>query len=238
MHDEGANPPTVRPQPSRRAMLAAGIATPLTMLIGCSKGSEGGGPGAAAGTPSPAVPSGSAQSTRSGTLVAYFSRAGENYWYGGRRNLRVGNTRRLVDLITSRIDCDTYEIVAADPYPTAYEPTVERNVEELRANARPAIANPLPDLKRYRNILIGCPVWASRTPMIMSTFVEGVDLSGAHVLPFVTYAVSGMAGIDTYYRSELTNTTVVDGLAIQGEEVDASHSVLNRWLRTNGLLPQ
>jgi hypothetical protein len=29
-------------------------------------------------------------------LVAYFSRAGENYWNGGRRNLAVGNTEVLV----------------------------------------------------------------------------------------------------------------------------------------------
>jgi hypothetical protein len=28
-------------------------------------------------------------------LLAYFSRAGENYWYGGRRDLRVGNTEVL-----------------------------------------------------------------------------------------------------------------------------------------------
>ena len=32
------------------------------------------------------------------------------------------------------------EILAADPYPQAYEPTVERNQQEQRADARPAIA--------------------------------------------------------------------------------------------------
>jgi hypothetical protein len=28
-------------------------------------------------------------------LLAYFSRPGENYYYGGRRNLEVGNTEVL-----------------------------------------------------------------------------------------------------------------------------------------------
>ena len=28
-------------------------------------------------------------------LLAYFSRAGENYYYGGRRDLEVGNTEVL-----------------------------------------------------------------------------------------------------------------------------------------------
>ena len=37
--------------------------------------------------------------------------------------------------------------------------------------------------------------------MIMNTFVEGVDLRGKTVLPFVTYAVSGMGStIGDYTR--------------------------------------
>lgn len=39
--------------------------------------------------------------------------------------------------------------------------------------------------------------------MILSTLVESLDLTGVRVLPFVTYAVSGMAGIDRDYREAL-----------------------------------
>lgn len=238
------NPPTTRASASRRAVLAVGIATPLAaplaLLTGCAPESDPGRSGSASGrtspTTAPTTSSGGEGSGRSDTLVVYFSRAGENYWYGGRRDLRVGDTRRLVEMIADRIDCDTYEIVPADPYPWAYEPTVDRNVREMEADARPAIADPLPDVTRYRNVLIGSPVWASQAPMIMSTFVEGIDLAGTRVLPFVTFAVSGMSGIDQDYRSVLPSATVLDGLAIQGEEVDASGPDLDAWLRTNGLL--
>lgn len=215
---------------------------PLTVLAACSGSSQesnsstgaGGIPASGSGSTEPAT-SAPRSGAAGGTLVVYFSRAGENYWYGGRRTLQVGNTRRLVDMITDRIDAETYEIVAADPYPTAYTPTVERNVEEMRADARPAIANPLPDLSRYGTVLIGSPIWASQRPMIMSTFVEGVDLAAKTVLPFVTYAVSGLAGVDAAYRSALPRSTAARGLAVQGERVDEGSADLDAWLRENRL---
>ena len=59
-------------------------------------------------------------------LLAYFSRPGENYYYGGRRDLEVGNTEVLARMIAELIDCDVYRIEATDPYP-----------DELRRHRRP-----------------------------------------------------------------------------------------------------
>ena len=50
-------------------------------------------------------------------------------------------------MISARLDCDVHRIEAADPYPASYDETVQRNVREQDANARPAIAGPL----RWRN---------------------------------------------------------------------------------------
>lgn len=108
-------------------------------------------------------------------LLVYFSRAGENYWYGGRRNLRVGNTEIVAGMIHSRLHCDTYRIEAADPYPADYEETVERNVREQDEDARPQIANPLASIARYDTVLLGSPIWNVRPPMIMQTFTDSHD---------------------------------------------------------------
>lgn len=169
-------------------------------------------------------------------VLVYFSRPGENYWEGGRRDLEVGNTKKLAQMITDRIDCEKHEILAADPYPEAYDPTVKRNVEEQDSDTRPGIRGQLPDLTRYDIIMIGSPVWNVRAPMIMSTFIDGVDLKGKTVLPFVTYAVSGMAGVDQAYRDALPGSDMRDGLAVHGEDVDRSGADVEEWLRTNGLL--
>jgi hypothetical protein len=53
-------------------------------------------------TPSEGVdPNSATRPTPAGSrvLLAYFSRAGENYHYGGRKNLTIGNTEVLAGLI-------------------------------------------------------------------------------------------------------------------------------------------
>lgn len=169
------------------------------------------------------------------TLLAYFSRAGENYYYGGRRELDVGNTEVLADIIRERIDCDVYPIEAADPYPDAYQPTVDRNVKEQREEARPSLAGKLPDLDGYDTVLLGSPVWNVRAPKIMFTFIEGVNLAGRTVHPFVTYAVSGIGDVEDEYRKALSATEVRTALAVQGEIVANSDAQLDEWLKASGL---
>jgi hypothetical protein len=98
------------------------------------------------------------------TLLVYLSRAGENYFTGGRRTLEIGNTEVLATMIKDRIDCEVFRIEAEEPYPESYDETVQRNVEEEEADARPAIASPLPDPRPYSTILLGNPVWNVRAP--------------------------------------------------------------------------
>ncbi|HET6687680.1 MAG TPA: flavodoxin [Jiangellaceae bacterium] len=171
------------------------------------------------------------------TLVAYFSRAGENYFNGGRRTLDVGNTEILATMIKDRINCDLYRIKAEEPYPESYDETVQRNVDEQEADARPAIADRLPDLTPYGTILLGSPVWNVRAPMIMSTFTDGVDLTGKTILPFVTYAVSGIGTVEDNYRESLRGADVGVGLAVRGETVTDAGPELDGWLRERRLLP-
>ncbi len=92
-------------------------------------------------------------------MLAYFSRAGENYYYGGRTDLAVGNTEVVAGMIGGLIRCDVHRIEPADPYPDDYAETVARNVREQNANARPAIANPLASIARYDVVLLGSPIW-------------------------------------------------------------------------------
>ena len=170
-------------------------------------------------------------------LLAYFSRPGENYCYGDRIDLEIGNTQLVAEMIAGAITVDSYRIEAADPYPDDYEQTVDRNVREENDNARPAIANPPPDVSQYDTVLLGCPVWNVQTPMIMRTFVENVDLVGKTLHPFVTFAVSGMGRIRSDYTDVLPETTVTEGLAVQGEEAQQAGGDVDTWLQQIGLLP-
>lgn len=224
----------------RRAVLRAGALFGGALLAGAASACTAPGrrttPSASSPTtavaPGPTTTTGARGST---VLLAYFSRAGENYYYGGRTTLSVGNTRVIAETIQRLAAVDVYAIEAADPYPDDYEQTVERNVREEQDNARPAIANPLPDLSGYDTVLLGCPIWNVQAPMIMRTFVDGVDLAGKTIHPFVTYAVSGMGRVADDYATMCPNSTVNDGLAVRGEEAGTAEGAVGNWLRAIGL---
>jgi flavodoxin len=169
-------------------------------------------------------------------LLAYFSRPGENYWNGGRRNLKVGNTEVLARMIRERLGCDAYRIRPVERYPHSYEQTVQRNVREQEANARPAIVDPLRSIERYDTVLLASPIWNVRAPMIMSTFVERHDFSGKTVLPLTTHAMSGLGTTPEDYARTCRGARIGRGLAIRGEEVRSAEETVETWLRRARLL--
>lgn len=224
-------PPTL----GRRSFLWGALAGAASMVVtaGCSGFSlrrmDDAPAQAPARSTSPILPS-------SKRLLVYFSRAGENYYYGGRTQLEVGNTEVLAGMISRLIGCDVYRIEPVDPYPDNYEATVVRNVQEQEANARPAIANPLASIDPYDTVLLGSPIWNVRAPMIMSTFAESFDFTGKTVVPFVTYAVSGLGTVVRDYTVLCPGATIGEGLAVRGEEVRDAGAAVEAWLRRMNLL--
>ena len=169
-------------------------------------------------------------------MLAYFSRAGENYFNGDRRRLAVGNTQIVAGMIGRLIGCDVHRIEAADPYPGDYDPTVARNVREQQADARPAIANPLPSIDRYDTVLLGSPIWNVRAPMIMTTFAESLDFTGTTIHPLTTHAMSGLGTTERDYAASCPAATLGEGLAVRGEDVADAGPAVQAWLRRIGLL--
>lgn len=206
----------------------SGCSTSSTRPMGAGTAQAAGAP-AATGTVAPAP-------SESRVLLAYFSRAGENYYYGGRTNLTVGNTEVLAGMIAQSIGCDVHRIDPVDPYSDDYAETRERNVREQDADARPAIANPLASIGSYDTVLLGSPIWNVRAPMIMSTFAERYDFSGKALFPFTTHAMSGLGTTVRDYAASCPGATLGEGLAVRGEEVGKAGDAVASWLRRLGLL--
>jgi flavodoxin len=213
----------------RRDVLRLGLAG----LAGAAMTACGSSPSAEERSDRPAPQRGDDDSKR--ILLAYFSRPGENYWYGGRRDLRVGNTEVLAGLIAGRLSCDVHRIRAAEPYSDDYDETVARNVREQEADARPAIANPLRSIARHDVLLLASPLWNVRPPMIMRTFAERYDFTGKTVLPVTTYAVSGLGTAADEYADACGGATIGRGLAVRGERVRDAGDDIDAWLRRTRL---
>jgi len=211
---------------NRRAFLQLSMS-----LAACANRSSepGAAPDGAVGTPLPALVS-------HRPLLVYFSRAGENYYNGGRRTLTVGNTEVAATMIHDALACDVHRIQPTVPYSDSYDDTVGRNVREQNENARPVIANLPANIDRYDTILLGSPIWNVRAPRIMLTFVERFDFTGKRIFPFTTFAVSGLGQVVAEYTSACHGATLGEALAIRGEEVDESRPAIQGWLRRVGLL--
>ncbi|GHV97182.1 hypothetical protein lacNasYZ03_18630 [Lactobacillus nasalidis] len=167
-------------------------------------------------------------------LVVYFSRT--KGVYGG--SLKVGNTARVAQFIQQYTKGDSYEIVPKKDYPSGYEATTRVAQREQDENARPAIKNALPNVKKYQTVFIGAPIWWGEYPMIVRTFIDNENLNGKTVIPFTTAEGSGLGNTAETLRKAYPKATVRRGFTAEGNTVRDNPSAVqkrvNNWLKKLG----
>lgn len=76
------------------------------------------------------------ESNGTNILVAYFSRADENYNVG---TIDVGNTQIIAEYIANEVGADSFHIETVTPYPADYDDCCDVAKQELADKARPEI---------------------------------------------------------------------------------------------------
>ena len=165
------------------------------------------------------------------TLVAYFSRAGQNYGHGGIVDLPKGNTEILAEAIAQDLGCDLFKIEAVEPYPEDYYATTDLAKRELRENARPAIQGPLPNMEGVNAIVLGYPNWWGTVPMPVKTFLDACDLNGVTIVSFCTNEGSGLGGSVGDLSRTYPGANVVSGLSVRGTYAAHSTGRAISWAR-------
>ena len=115
-------------------------------------------------------------------LTAFFSRAGENYFGGSMRYVKVGNTEIVCDKIKDMIDTDTFKIEMKEPYSPVYMTCIDEAKKDKKNNARPELASYLDSVDEYDTIILAYPNYWSTMPMAVLTFLEKYDFSGKTIL--------------------------------------------------------
>ena len=77
---------------------------------------------------------------------------------------RSGNTRAVAEDIHTKVGGDIFQLKTARPYPESYDDVVEIAKKEKTSNARPAYAEPVPDLNSFNTVFIGYPCWWEVSP--------------------------------------------------------------------------
>lgn len=175
--------------------------------------------------------------TNSKSLIAYFSRKGNNYAAGSIVNLPIGNTEVIAKKIQELTGSDMFQIKTVKSYPEDYTETTYVAQEEKRKNSRPELTEIVDDMDSYDVIYIGYPNWWGTMPMAVFTFLESYDFSGKTIIPFCTHEGSGMGSSERDIKKLCPNAKVLSGLAIRGGSVDRADKDVANWLKKLDLIP-
>jgi len=170
------------------------------------------------------------------TLIAFFSRADENYFGGAMRYVKVGNTEIVVGLMKDLIDADTFKIEMKDPYSPVYMTCIEEAKKDLRAKARPELVSSPDSIDEYDTIVLAYPNYWGTFPMAVATFLEKYDFTGKTILPLCTNEGSGLGSSERDIKKSAKGAKLKKGLSITGSRAADSKETVKRWLTDNGMM--
>ena len=156
------------------------------------------------------------------TLIAFYSRRGQNYVDGSIRNLAKGNNEVIVEKIKAQLpDADVFQIDTVKKYSPDYMVCIEEAKEELRAKARPELTATVENMDQYDTVILGYPNWWGLPPMAVFTFLESYNFSGKKIVPFCSHEGSGLGGSIRQIKMTVPDANLTAGVAIHGAA--ASH---------------
>ena len=143
--------------------------------------------------------------------MVFFSHAGDNYAVG---NIKVGNTKKIADIIAEKTGADQFEIVAEKNYDMAYGPLTELAKKEQQDGELPAFKGEVENIDQYQTVFIG-----------------------KTLIPFTTHEGSGLGNCVEDVKAAFPNATVKEGLAIRGKDAQEGKATkdVEKWLNGLGL---
>jgi flavodoxin len=161
-------------------------------------------------------------------LVAYFS------W--------SGNAKAMAEQIAGATVGDLFEIKTAKAYPDTYDECTDVAKKEQNDNARPALAQNVPDIAVYKTVFLCYPNWWGTLPMGVFTFLETHDLSGKTVYPLVTHGGSRFGSSLEDIKRVSPKAVLGEGISIKAFDnnpktppiLSSANSSVTKWLSKLG----
>jgi len=163
-------------------------------------------------------------------LVAFYSRADENYVNGMIKILDIGNTEVAASIIKELTDADMFKIEQIQAYSKDYNECIAQAQSDQKRDARPELKSYPESIDGYDMIYLGFPNYWSTMPMAVFTFLEHFDFSGKIIKPFCTHEGSGMGSSVNDIKKLCPGARVEKGLAIHGSSVNRSKRNIEEWI--------
>ena len=163
-------------------------------------------------------------------LVAYFSRAGENYSNGDVVKIEEGNTEVVAKKIAILTNGELFKIEQATPYSDDYYTCIEESKEHKAKNMRPELVNCITSIDDYDIIYLGYPNYWNSLPRCILSFIEKFDFTGKIIKPFCTHGGSGFGNSVEELKAECKGAFITKGLEITGTEAHGHDDDIVKWL--------
>lgn len=166
----------------------------------------------------------------SNILIAFYSRADENYINGEIKTLDIGNTEVAAGIIQEFTGADIFKIEQAQAYAKDYNQCIAQAQADQKRNARPELKHYPENIEQYDTIYLGYPNYWNTMPMAVFTFLEHFDFCGKTIKPFCTHEGSGMGNSERDIKTLCPDANLEKGLAIHGGSVQRSKKDIEKWI--------
>lgn len=165
------------------------------------------------------------------SLVVFYSRAGENYFGGAIKNIKVGNTKIIAEKLAKLTNSDIFEVKQINEYSSNYKTCTEEAKRDQQNDAHPDLAMYLDNIDEYDTVYLCYPNYWGTMPMAMFTFLEEYDFSGKTIMPLCTHEGSGMGHSESDIKKLCPTANIKSGLAIRGSNANNSDQDLKNWIQ-------
>lgn len=170
------------------------------------------------------------------TLIAFFSRAGENYFGGSMRTVEIGNTEIVVGLMRELVEADVLKIEMASPYSDHYMTCIDEAKRDLQSGARPELVAFPETIDGYDTVILAYPNYWGTVPMAVLTFLEKFDFTDKTILPLCTNEGSGMGSSERDIQNTCPGAKLQKGLPITGSRAAEAKPEVEKWLKSNHVI--
>ncbi len=143
------------------------------------------------------------------TLIAFYSRGGA--------------TARAAKAVQEIAGGDLFEIRGNKNY-GSYFKAIGVARKEFNSGELPEVTSEVKDFDSYDRILLGFPIWYSKAPQLVVSFLRSHDFTGKEVYPFCTSGMSGPEGAQDQINEACAGAKVHPGIRfgkVEKETVEA-----------------
>ncbi|MDO5517301.1 MAG: flavodoxin [Clostridium sp.] len=120
-----------------------------------------------------------------------------------------GDTKFIADCIKEVIDCDILELAPKKKYSTGNFGKYFWGGRSVLLRQKPELINNDIDLKNYKNIIIGTPIWCGTYAPPFNTFIMNNEIKYKNIALFACHGGGGAEKCFSKFRDELKDNNFI-----------------------------